>query len=276
MSQPTAKVPAVNAGQPSPSTTVGGHVRYALASVYPAIVLSIIVLVVWESISRIFKLPQFVLPAPSAIGAILLTRQASLSQAMWVTAEEILYGFLLSTVVGVLIAVLIARFERVGRAIYPLMVLFQNVPKIALAPLFILWFGYDLAPKILLIVVMAFFPVALNMLVGLQSADPNLVTLMRTVGASRTEILWRVQIPHSLPSLMSGIKIAITLSVIGAIVGEFAGASAGLGYMIQFASNQMEAALVFAALIQISLLGMFFYYAIEFIEWKYISWAPKL
>ena len=99
---------------------------------------------------------------------------------------------------------------------------------------------------------------------------------MRTVGATRTEILWRVQIPHSLPSLMSGIKIAITLSVIGAIVGEFAGASAGLGYMIQFASNQMEAALVFAALIQISLLGMFFYYAIEFIEWKYISWAPKL
>ncbi len=276
MSQTTATSPAVNAGQPSPSTTVGGHVRHALVSVYPAIVLSLVVLVLWESISRIFKLPQFVLPAPSAIGHILLTRQASLSQAMWVTAEEILYGFLLSTVVGVLIAVLIARFERVGRAIYPLMVLFQNVPKIALAPLFILWFGYDLAPKILLIVVMAFFPVALNMLVGLQSADPNLVTLMRTVGASRTEILWRVQIPHSLPSLMSGIKIAITLSVIGAIVGEFAGASAGLGYMIQFASNQMEAALVFAALIQISLLGMFFYYAIEFIEWKYISWAPKL
>lgn len=276
MSQTTSTTPAVNAGHPSPSTTVGGHVRHALVSVYPAIVLSIVVLVLWESISRIFKLPQFVLPAPTAIGQILLTRQASLSQAMWVTAEEILYGFLLSTVVGVLIAVLIARFERVGRAIYPLMVLFQNVPKIALAPLFILWFGYDLAPKILLIVVMAFFPVALNMLVGLQSADPNLVTLMRTVGATRTEILWRVQIPHSLPSLMSGIKIAITLSVIGAIVGEFAGASAGLGYMIQFASNQMEAALVFAALIQISLLGMFFYYAIEFIEWKYISWAPKM
>jgi NitT/TauT family transport system permease protein len=125
-------------------------------------------------------------------------------------------------------------------------------------------------------VVMAFFPVALNMLVGLRAADPNLVTLMRTVGATRTEILMRVQIPHSLPYLMSGIKIAITLSVIGAIVGEFAGASAGLGYMIQFASTQMETALVFAALIQISLLGMIFYYAIEFIEWKYISWAPKL
>jgi NitT/TauT family transport system permease protein len=266
---------AVNPGN-APASTTGGQVRHALASIYPAIVLAIVVLVIWEAISRIFKLPQFVLPAPSAIGKMLLTRQASLSQAAWVTAEEILYGFLLSTLVGMLIAVTIARFERMGRAVYPLMVLFQNVPKIALAPLFILWFGYDLAPKILLIVVMAFFPVALNMLVGLQSADPNLVTLMRTVGATRTEILMRVQIPNSLPALMSGIKIAITLSVIGAIVGEFAGASAGLGYLIQFASTQMETSLVFAALIEISLLGMFFYYAIEFIEWKYISWAPKL
>ena len=252
------------------------QVRHGFARVIPAIALSVVLLVVWELISRISKLPQFVLPSPSAIGTLLFTRQATLAQATWVTAEEILYGFLLSAVVGITIAVTIARFERVGRAVYPLMVLFQNVPKIALAPLFILWFGYDLAPKILLIVVMAFFPVALNMLVGLQAADPNLVTLMRTVGATRTQILLRVQVPHSLPYLMSGIKIAITLSVIGAIVGEFAGASAGLGYVIQFASTQMEAALVFAALIQISLLGMLFYYAIEFIEWKYLRWAPKL
>ena len=260
----------------APASTAGGQVRHAIASMYPAIVLSIVLLLIWELVSRIFKLPQFVLPSPSAIGHMLFTHQAALSRAAWVTAEEILYGFLLSTLVGMLIAVTIARFDRLGRAVYPLMVLFQNVPKIALAPLFILWFGYDLAPKILLIVVMAFFPVALNMLVGLQSADPNLVTLMRTVGATRTEILMRVQVPNSLPYLMSGIKIAITLSVIGAIVGEFAGASAGLGYLIQFASTQMETALVFAALIEISLLGMFFYYAIEYIEWKYLSWTPKL
>ncbi len=248
----------------------------AFRALQPAIILSIVILIVWEGISRIFNLPQFVLPAPSAIAKILWTKQATLSVAAWVTAEEIMYGFLLSTLVGMIIAVLIARFESAGKAVYPLMVLFQNVPKIALAPLFILWFGYDLTPKILLIVVMAFFPVALNMLVGLRSADPNLVTLMRTVGATKTEILMRVQIPHSLPYLMSGIKIAITLSVIGAIVGEFAGAQAGLGYMIQFASTQMETSLVFAALIEISLLGMIFYYAIEFIEWKWISWSPKL
>jgi NitT/TauT family transport system permease protein len=248
----------------------------ALAGLMPALLLSIVLLVVWEAISRIFRLPEFVLPAPSSIVHLLLTKQASLSVAARVTAEEILYGFVLSTLVGMAIAITIARFEVMGRAVYPLMVLFQNVPKIALAPLFILWFGYDLTPKIVLIVVMAFFPVALNMLVGLRSTDPNLVTLLRTVGASETEILLRAQIPNSLPYLMSGIKIAITLSVIGAIVGEFAGASAGLGYMIQFASTQMETALVFAALIEISVLGMIFYYAIEYLEWKYLAWDSKL
>ena len=119
------------------------------------------------------------------------------------------------------------RFERFGRALYPLIVLFQNVPKVALAPIFILWFGYDLAPKIVLIVVIAFFPVAIDMLAGLQSVEPSFVALMQSVGASHGKILLRVRIPHSLPHLMAGLKVAITFSVIGAIVGEFAGANEG-------------------------------------------------
>jgi NitT/TauT family transport system permease protein len=269
MANPSPSSAAVAAPLPS------GRLRQAVSGVMPAVLLGIALLVVWEAIARIWKLPQFVLPAPSEVLRILVANQANLAKQALVTGAEIVMGFLLSTVVGMAVAIFIARFEKIGKAVYPLMVLFQNVPKIALAPLFILWFGYDLAPKILLIVVMAFFPVALNMLVGLYATDPNLVTLLRTVGATRTEILWRAQIPHSLPSLMSGIKIAVTLSVIGAIVGEFAGASAGLGYVIQFASTQMETSLVFAALIEISLLGMLFYYLVEFIEWKWIGWAPK-
>src|SRR5215471_392604 len=143
----------------------------------------------------------------------------------------------------------ILRFERFGRALYPLIVLFQNVPKVALAPIFILWFGFDLAPKIVLIVVIAFFPVAIDMLAGLQSVEPSFVALMQSVGASRGKILMRVRIPHSLPHLMAGLKVAITFSVIGAIVGEFAGASQGLGYVIQFASTQLNTPLIFAALV---------------------------
>src|SRR6185503_18251862 len=129
-------------------------------------------------------------------------------------------------------------------------------------------------PKVVLIVVIAFFPVAINMLAGLTTVDANLVALMRSVGASRNVILWRIQLPNSLPYLMAGLKVAITLAVIGAIVGEFAGAQAGLGYMIQFASTQMQTSLVFAALVEVSVLGMLFYYAIEWIERRYIDWMP--
>ena len=251
------------------------HFRHALREMSPALSLIVIIVLCWQGIVSLWRLPEYVLPAPAGIYHILVSQQSVLARAAWVTAQEIIFGVVLSSLVGIAMALFIARFALVGKAVYPLMVLFQNVPKIALAPLFILWFGYDLAPKLLLIVVMAFFPVALNMLMGLRATDPNLIALLRSVGAGRTEIMLRAQIPHSLPYLMSGLKIAVTLSVIGAIVGEFAGASAGLGYLIQFASTQMETNLVFAALVEISLLGMLFYYAVELIEWRYLSWASR-
>jgi NitT/TauT family transport system permease protein len=250
-------------------------VGLGLMRMAPTLTLVAIMLALWEATTRLFHLPTFVLPAPSTVASVLIFRQDELFTAARVTAEEVLFGFILSGVVGIVVALVIARFDAFGRALYPLVVLFQTVPKIALAPLFILWFGYDLQPKVALIVVIAFFPVALDMLAGLQSVDQNLVILMRSVGATRTEILRRVQIPNSLPQLMSGLKIAVTLSVIGAIVGEFAGASAGLGYMIQFASTQMEAPLVFAALVEVSLLGLVFFYAVEAVEHRFITWVPR-
>lgn len=250
-----------------------GKIRQALGAAMPSIVLVLIVLAAWEACVRILQVPAFVVPAPTDIAAVLVERQAELFQASLVTGAEILYGFLYSCLVGIAIALLVDRYAWFGRASYPLIVLFQNVPKIALAPLLILWFGYDLLPKIALIVIMAFFPVTLNMLVGLRSADANLVALLRSIGATPNQILRQVKIPASLPALMAGMKVAITLSVIGAIVGEFVGASAGLGYMIQFASSQMETALVFAALVQISVLGVFFYYVIEYIEHRFLGWA---
>ncbi len=269
MSSLSAISPAANASRWTRGVGLG------LMRMAPTLLLIAMILALWEGTARLFHLPTFVLPAPSIIASVLVHRQDALFAASWVTAEEVLYGFILSGVVGIAVALVIARFDAFGRALYPLVVLFQTVPKIALAPLFILWFGYDLQPKVALIVVIAFFPVALDMLAGLQSVDQNLVILMRSVGATRTEILRRVQIPNSLPHLMSGLKIAVTLSVIGAIVGEFAGASAGLGYMIQFASTQMEAPLVFAALVEVSVLGLVFFYAVEAIEHRFIIWVPR-
>ena len=263
-----------NLDSPTPRALLAG-LRRGVSSVMPALVLSTAVIVVWEAVIRLFHVPTFVLPAPTAIIASLTANRGALAVASRATALEVLFGFVLSAVVGVLVALVIVRFERFGRALYPVIVLFQNVPKVALAPIFILWFGYGLAPKILLIVVIAFFPVAIDMLAGLQSVEPSFVALMRSVGASKSKIMLRVRIPHSLPHLMAGLKVAITFSVIGAIVGEFAGANQGLGYVIQFASTQLDTPLIFAALIAISVLGLAFYYIVEFAERILVPWAPK-
>ncbi|HTR16682.1 MAG TPA: ABC transporter permease [Acetobacteraceae bacterium] len=241
----------------------------------PTLLLTVVLLGLWEGIVRLLSVQSFVLPAPSSIAAVLVDHQGLLLHAAGTTAVEISVGFLLSALVGAAVALVIERFARFGRALYPLVVLFQTVPKVALAPIFVLWFGYDLMPKVALIVVIAFFPVALSMLAGLESVDRSLVSLMRSVGARRSEILWRVQVPHALPQLMAGLKIAITFSVIGAIVGEFSGASAGLGYVIQFASSQLDAPTVFAALVEVSLLGIVFYYLIEILERLAVPWAAK-
>ncbi len=240
-----------------------------------ALALAACVTVFWELAIRLFRVPTFVLPAPSAVIRSLIENWAQLASATESTALEILLGFVLAAITGVAIALVIVRFDRFGRALYPLIVLFQNVPKVALAPIFILWFGFDLAPKVVLIVVIAFFPVAIDMLVGLQSVEPSFVALMQSVGASRSKILLDVRVPHSLPHLMAGLKVAITFSVIGAIVGEFAGASRGLGYMIQFASTQLDTPLIFAALLVVSVLGLAFYYVVELAERFLVPWAPK-
>jgi NitT/TauT family transport system permease protein len=250
-------------------------VRQRIPDAVLALGLAAAVVVVWEVAIRVFSVPTFVLPAPSAVIRSLIASRGQLAIAAQATAIEIVLGFILAALTGIAVALVIVRFERFGRALYPLIVLFQNVPKVALAPIFILWFGFDLAPKIVLIVVIAFFPVAIDMLAGLESVDPSFVALMQSVGASRGKILVRVRIPHSLPYLMAGLKVAITFSVIGAIVGEFAGANQGLGYVIEFASTQLDTPLIFAALIVVSVLGLAFYYAVELAERVLVPWAPK-
>jgi NitT/TauT family transport system permease protein len=240
-----------------------------------ALGLMVMVIVIWELTIRLFHVPTFVLPAPSAVIRSLVDSRSQLAGATESTSLEVLLGFVLAAVTGIAVALVIVHFERFGRALYPLIVLFQNVPKVALAPIFILWFGFDLAPKVALIVVIAFFPVTIDMLAGLQSVDSSFVALMRSVGASRNKILLRVRIPHSLPHLMAGLKVAITFSVIGAIVGEFAGASQGLGYVIQFASTQLDTPKIFAALLVVSVLGLAFYYVVELAERLLVPWAPK-
>ena len=242
------------------------HGWAAAESWLPTLALALLVVALWEATIRLFHVSSYIVPAPSAIVAAMIREARPLVAAAVVTAEEILVGFVAAAAVGIALALVIARFRLFGRALYPLIVLFQNVPKVALAPIFILWFGYDLTPKVGLIVVIAFFPVTLSILTGIEAVEPSLIALMHSVGAGPNQILARIQVPHALPNLMAGLKIAATFSVIGAIVGEFAGASAGLGYMIQFASTQLDTALVFAALVVVSVVGVGFYYLVEYLE----------
>lgn len=244
----------------------GGRVRERVTKAWPSVAVLVAALVAWQIVVEVRDVSEYVVARPTEIGEEILASQELLVDATWVTTQEIVYGFLISVGTGVVIAVALTRFDWLYRAVYPLIVLFQVVPKVALAPIFILWFGYGMGPKLLLIVVIAFFPVALNMLVGLRSVDSDLIWLMKSVGSSRNQILTRIQLPTSLPYLFAGMRIAITLSVIGAVVAEFSGASNGLGFLIQFASTQLDTPLMFAALTLVSVLGLVLYYAISLVE----------
>ncbi len=244
----------------------GGVVGTWLSRVWPSALVLLAALVLWEIVVEAFGISDFVLAKPSEWIAEIGHSRTLLLTATWVTTEEILYGFLLSFLVGVVLAIATVRFRWLDRAIYPLVVFFQVVPKVALAPIFILWFGYGLAPKLLLIVVIAFFPITINMIVGLKGIDAELLLLMRSVGSTRNQILTRIQIPTSLPYLFAGLRIAITLAVIGAVVAEFSGAEDGLGFLIQYASTQLDTPLMFAALTLVSLLGLVLYYGLSLIE----------
>jgi NitT/TauT family transport system permease protein len=254
----------------------GVAVKRWFSGVWPAAALLLVVIVAWELVIVVFNVSDYVIAKPSAIAAEFVASWPLIAEATWVSTQEILYGFMLSIAVGVVLAIIVVRFRWLDRALYPLIVLFQVVPKVALAPIFILWFGYGLTPKLWLIVVIAFFPITLNMIVGLKAFDPDLSALMDSIGAGKNQFLWKIQFPTSLPYLFAGLRIAITLCVIGAVVAEFSGASAGLGYLIQFASTQLDTPLMFAALTAISVLGLIMYYAIQVIEWITAKFYPHI
>ncbi|AXH34646.1 ABC transporter permease [Humibacter sp. BT305] len=246
------------------------------SAAWPPLLLAALAVVLWQVAVDVFGISSYVIAKPTDILAEMVTGWQVLLEATWVTTQEVVIGFVISIVVGMAIALLVVRFRFLERAVYPLVVLFQVVPKVALAPIFILWFGYTMTPKLVLIVVIAFFPITINMVLGMKRADEDLLLLMRSVGSSRTEILARIQVPTALPYLFAGLRIAITLAVIGAVVAEFAGSQAGLGHQIQFASTQLDTAQMFAALVIVSLLGLVLYYLVGLVEFLFRRRFPHL
>lgn len=232
---------------------------------YPILVLVAIV-AVWEAGTRAFHVPAFLLPPPSAIAVSMQAHWPLVLQYGWATMVEIVLGYALSIVVGVPLALAIFLWPPFARSIYPLLVSSQAMPKVAIAPLFIVWFGFGLLPKVLIAFMIAFFPIVIDTAVGLGSIEPEKIYLARSMGFGPTATFFKIRLPNALPSIFGGLKIAITLAVVGAVVGEFVGGDAGLGYLLMVANGSMDTPLLFAGLVGLTVLGVGFYLLVEIAE----------
>ncbi|QAY70240.1 ABC transporter permease [Xylanimonas protaetiae] len=234
-----------------------------------------VALVLWWLVTGQGWFAPYVLPSPADTWQALTGNASYLAQNTWVTASETLVGFVLAVVVGELVAVVMAYSPRTEKTVYPIILVAQVVPKIAIAPLFVVWLGFGAAPKITVAVLMAFFPVVISGLAGLRSVDPEILELTSTMGASKVKTFVKVMLPASLPQLLSGLKVAATLAVTGAVVGEFVGGNEGLGFVILQANGNIDTAMLFAALLIMSLLGIVLFLAIEVAERFLIGWHPS-
>jgi putative hydroxymethylpyrimidine transport system permease protein len=224
------------------------------------------------AIAEALHLEDFLVPAPSAIAETLWEDRALLAENAWVTLQEVLLGFALALAVGLGFALVLHLSATLRRAFYPLLVASQTVPIVVVAPILVVWFGYGIGPKLAIIALICFFPITVNALDGLRSVDPEAVKMMRTLDASRRQILARVEAPTALPYAFSGAKIAVAVAVIGAVFGEWAGSSEGLGHLIQISNNSLQTARIFAAVAVLSAIAIALFAALALLERKVVTW----
>jgi len=229
----------------------------------------------WELLSDALGIEPFLVPAPSEVAEALWSDRSLLAENAWVTVREILAGLALAVALGVGFALALHRFEPLRRAVYPLLVASQTIPVIAIAPILVVWLGYGIGPKLAIIALVCFFPVTVNMLDGLRSVDRDQVRMMRTLDASRSQILRRIEVPAALPFLLSGVKIAAVISVIGAVFGEWAGADSGLGHLILISQGQLQTARVFAAVAVLSAIALILFASLVVVERRYAWWGSR-
>lgn len=226
----------------------------------------------WQLIVRICDIPSFLVPAPMDVWASIIQNRKLLLYHTDVTLLETLAGFALSVSIGLPLAVLIAYSKLIGRILYPILVASQAVPKVALAPILLVALGYGLAPKIVVALLIAFFPVVVTTVSGLTSVHRDTINLMRSMGASQLQIFMKVRFPQAVPSVVSGLKVAIALAVVGAVVGEFVGSRTGLGYYMLAATGNFDTPLVFACVVVLTVMGVSLFYLIEIVEKSLGRW----
>jgi NitT/TauT family transport system permease protein len=234
-------------------------------------------LVVWEASVRGLRVPAFVLPRPSQIGLALYRGGASgvYLENLWITLAETLLGFALGSVVAFVVGTALAASRTAEYFLYPYIVMFQSVPKVALAPLVVVWFGLGITSKVVSAALIAFFPLLVNTIVGLRSADGDRVDLMRSLSATELQIFWMLRLPSSLPFVMAGLEVAMVLSLVGAIVAEFVGAEAGLGMLIQSRNFSMDVAGEFAILFILGAMGLLLNAVLVGVRKRVLFWDPS-
>jgi NitT/TauT family transport system permease protein len=236
------------------------------------VLLVAILLVLWDLAIRVFKIPPYLVPAPEAVVKQLYSEWPRLWRESLVTTYATLGGFALSIAFGIPMALLIAYSRTVESFVYPLLVFSQSIPKIAIAPLFVVWFGFGIIPKVICAFMLGFFPIVVSTVAGFKSVDTDMIDLARSMKAGRLATFMRISLPQALPSLFAGLKVSVTLAVVGAVVGEFVGSNSGIGYLLQIANGNFDLPLMFAALVVLSMIGVLLFVAVDLVERLMIPW----
>jgi len=246
--------------------------RGVVAEIVPPGIALIVILVGWEAVVRLANVPIYLLPAPSAMFVKFLAIHNSLLQDAGVTLLEALVGLAIGSTVGVALGTLVARSVFMERLVYPVAVTIRATPFIAIAPLFILWFGFTLMPKALVAALACFFPMLSNSIVGLRSVDATALEFFQSVRASPRQVFWRLRVPTALPYLFASLRLCVSMSLIGAVVGELVGARAGLGFIIDDAAQNLLTPTIFSAVALLTLMGVVLSELVVLVESRVLFW----
>lgn len=250
------------------SGRVGGGLRRAV----PPLIFAVIVLVIWELYCRLANVREATLPAPTKIASALWTERSLLLSNSWVTLKEIAIGYTAAVIIGVGIGAIVATSRTAERMVSPWLVISQMVPIPAIAPLIVIWTGFDIRPKVIVIALVSFFPIAVNTIDGLKSSEPEMINLLKTLGAGRRRQFRMAKLPAAMPFIFAGLKIAAAFSVIGAVFAEWVGASSGLGYLILTLNNQTATTEMFAAIVVLALIGIILFALVGLVERLVLPW----
>ncbi|NLY70802.1 MAG: ABC transporter permease [Clostridiales bacterium] len=236
------------------------------------LILVLLLVAVWEAVVRGGLVPRFILPSPIDVLKVFVTTIPDMKEHILVTLQEALTGFAIAIIFSLILAMAMDRFPAVKKALYPLLIVSQTIPIIILAPLFILWFGFGMLPKIIVVVLVCFFPIIISLLEGLNSVDLDMINLLKSMGASKAQIFKIVKLPASMVGLFSGLRIAATYSIMGAVIGEWLGGDKGIGFYIVRVKHSFAVDKVFAATLVVIILSMLLFKVITIIQNLSMPW----